>query len=66
MTSEGSGPCADQPQGAAASLVIRHSWLLYTLLTMLLWGGWGLVSKPGVGPIVPLAGETIRVASCRS
>src|SRR5262245_15135419 len=21
-------------------------WLLYTLLTMLLWGGWGLVSKP--------------------
>jgi uncharacterized membrane protein len=26
--------------------MIRHSWLLYTLLTMLLWGGWGLASKP--------------------
>src|SRR5262245_18329858 len=22
------------------------SWLTYTLLTMLLWGGWGVVSKP--------------------
>src|SRR5436309_9530242 len=21
-------------------------WLIYTLLTMLLWGGWGVVSKP--------------------
>ena len=24
-------------------------WLAYTLLTMLLWGGWGLLSKPASG-----------------
>ena len=59
MTSEGSGPCADQPQGAASSLVIRHSWLLYTLLTMLLWGGWGLVSKPASDRLSPWQLQTI-------
>src|SRR5216684_2775806 len=29
-----------------ATFVSRHSWLIYTFLTVLLWGGWGLVSKP--------------------
>ena len=26
--------------------VIRYAWLAYTLVTVLLWGCWGLVSKP--------------------
>src|SRR5882724_897830 len=29
-----------------STFVSRHSWLIYTFLTLLLWGGWGLVSKP--------------------
>src|SRR6266404_3699059 len=29
-----------------SAFVSRHSWLIYTFLTVLLWGGWGLVSKP--------------------
>lgn len=33
-----------------SSFVTRHSflprWLIYTLMTMFLWGGWALVSKP--------------------
>ena len=24
----------------------KHGWLVFTLLTMLLWGGWGVISKP--------------------
>jgi drug/metabolite transporter (DMT)-like permease len=34
-----------EPLAHSAS-VPRHAWLAYALLTMLLWGGWGLLSKP--------------------
>src|SRR5215813_7983547 len=39
----------------------RHSWLVYTLLTMLLWGGWGLVSKPVADRLSSWQVQTVSV-----
>ena len=39
--------------------VIRHAWLIYTLLTMLLWGGWGLASKPVADRLSPWQVQTV-------
>jgi transporter family protein len=36
-------PTTESP---AASLLGVPRWLVFTILTLLLWGGWGLVSKP--------------------
>lgn len=36
-------------------------WLIYTLLTMLLWGGWGLVSKPLSERLSPWQIQTFSV-----
>jgi transporter family protein len=34
-------------------------WLLYTLLTMLLWGGWGVLSKPLSSALSPWQVQTL-------
>lgn len=33
-------------------------WILFTLLTLLLWGGWGLVSKPLANALSPWQVQT--------
>jgi len=38
---------------------IQSHWLIFTLLTMLLWGGWGLVSKPIADRLSPWQVQTI-------
>lgn len=34
-------------------------WLIYTILTMLLWGGWGLVSKPVADRLSPWQAQAL-------
>jgi transporter family protein len=53
MTNDEHGADYVTPEGRplplSSSLIHQSSashWLLYTVLTMLFWGGWGLVSKP--------------------
>jgi transporter family protein len=38
---------------------MKHNWFLYTLLTVLLWGGWGLVSKPVSDRLAPWQVQTV-------
>ena len=46
MTNDDKTEVATYGQSSIPHSSLRHSWLVYTLLTTLLWGGWGLVSKP--------------------
>src|SRR5262249_21263639 len=41
------------------SLLIPRPWLMCTLITMVLWGGWGFISKPAAESLSPWQVQTL-------
>lgn len=48
---------SEQRREAGSSRRVHH-WLVFTLLTLFLWGGWGLVSKPLSNALSPWQVQT--------
>jgi drug/metabolite transporter (DMT)-like permease len=52
-TPSASGPNSEDSVCRGSAILPVPAWFLFTLLTLLCWGGWGLVSKPLANALSP-------------